>query len=192
MIVLFKQPGPLTLDSLITTAVFMISTNSTIITSNATLTSATLSNNNATIYCFSPPQDNSQTATIIVAGQYYNSYTVCSYHKHLQTGSDGMPFGLQITASASLTWLPPPNTNCTFNYTVNITNSSCSMTVYSNSTSLILIDELIGSAYDSSWAERVVQLTREQNYSFAVAVTDSTGQNGPWSDQLRVMWDGEY
>ena len=93
-------------------------------------------------------------------------------------GAGGMPVALQIIAlvySASLTWLPPPNTNCTFNYTVNITNSSCSMTVYSSSTSLILTD----------------LLTRGQNYSFAVAVTDSTGQHGPWSDQLRVTWDGK-
>ena len=50
------------------------------------------------------------------------------------------------------------------------------MTVYSSSTSLILTD----------------LLTREQNYSFAVAVTDSTGQHGPWSDQLMGAWDGEY
>ena len=90
-----------------------------------------------------------------------------------------MPVALKIIASVcltSLTWLLPPNTNCTFNYTVNITNSSCSMTVYSSSTSLILTD----------------LLTRGQNYSFAVAVTDSTGQHGPWSDQLMVAWDGEY
>ena len=86
-----------------------------------------------------------------------------------------MPFELQITAPASLTWLPPPNTSCVFNYTVNITNSSCSMTVYSSSTSLILTD----------------LLTRGQNYSFAVAVTDSTGQHGPWSDQLMVTLDGK-
>ena len=86
-----------------------------------------------------------------------------------------MPFGLQITAPASLTWLPPPNTNCVFNYTVNITNSSSSMTVYGSSTSLILTD----------------LLTRGQNYSFAVAVTDSTGQHGPWSDQLRTVWEGK-
>ena len=82
-----------------------------------------------------------------------------------------MPFQLQITASASLT--APPNTNCTFNYTVYITNSSCSMTVYSSSTSLILTDLLI----------------RGPNYSFAV--TDSTGQHGPWSDQLMVAWDSK-
>ena len=85
-----------------------------------------------------------------------------------------MPFELEITAPASLTWLPPPNTNCVFNYTVNITNSSCSMPVYSSSTSLILTD----------------LLTRGQNYSFTVAVTDSTGQHGPWSDQLMVTYDG--
>ena len=91
------------------------------------------------------------------------------YSFHL--GADSKPFGLQITTSASLTWLPPPNTNCTFNYTVNITNSSCSMTVYSSSTSLILTD----------------LLTHGQNYSFAVAVTDSTGQHGPWSEQLHMM-----
>ena len=44
----------------------------------------------------------------------------------------------------------------------------------SNSTSLILTD-----------------LTRGENYSFAVAVTDCTGQHGPWSEELRVTWDGE-
>ena len=47
--------------------------------------------------------------------------------------------------------------------------------MYSNSTSLILTD-----------------LTRGENYSFAVAATDSTGQHGPWSEELRVTWDGEY
>ena len=50
------------------------------------------------------------------------------------------------------------------------------MTVYSSNTSLILTD----------------LLTSEQNYSFAVAVTDSTGQHGPWSDQLIVTYDGRY
>ena len=51
------------------------------------------------------------------------------------------------------------------------------MTVYSSNTSLILTD----------------LLTSGQNYSFAVAVTDSTGQHGPWSDQLmRVTYDGRY
>ena len=49
------------------------------------------------------------------------------------------------------------------------------MTVYSSSTSLILTD----------------LLTRGQNYSFAVAITDSTGQHGPWSDQLMVTYDGK-
>ena len=50
------------------------------------------------------------------------------------------------------------------------------MTVYSSNTSLILTD----------------LLTSGQNYSFAVAVTDSTGQHGPWSDQLLVTYDGRY
>ena len=50
------------------------------------------------------------------------------------------------------------------------------MTVYSSNTSLILTD----------------LLTSGQNYSFAVAVTDSTGQHGPWSDQLMVTYDGRY
>ena len=77
----------------------------------------------------------------------------------------------------ALTWLPPhSDLNCSFNYTVNITNSS-SVTeqMYSNSTSLILTN-----------------LTRGENYSFAVAVTDSTGQHGPWSEELRVTWNGEF
>ena len=50
------------------------------------------------------------------------------------------------------------------------------MTVYSSNTSLILTD----------------LLTSGQNYSFAVAVTDSTGQHGPWSDQLMVTYHGRY
>ena len=50
------------------------------------------------------------------------------------------------------------------------------MTVYSSNTSLILTD----------------LLTSGQNYSFAVAVTDSTGQHGPWSDQLMVTYHGMY
>ena len=62
------QSGPISLDSFITTAVFMISTNSAVIVSNATLTSATLSNNNTIISCLSPPQYNIQTANIIVTG----------------------------------------------------------------------------------------------------------------------------
>ena len=80
---------------------------------------------------------------------------------------------------AVLTWLAPPNgpTDCVFNYTINITNYSSSSSCYStsNTESLILTDDLI---------------TRGHNYSFAVAVTDSTGQHGPWSDQLIVTYDG--
>ena len=102
-------------------------------------------------------------------------------------GAANSPSNLSITASklppTVLTWLPPPNgpTDCVFNYTINITttsssSSSCSMTVYSSNTSLILTD----------------LLTSGQNYSFAVAVTDSTGQHGPWSDQLMVTYHGRY
>ena len=80
---------------------------------------------------------------------------------------------------AVLKWLAPPNgpIDCVFNYTINITNYSSSSSCYStsNTESLILTDDLI---------------TRGHNYSFAVAVTDSTGQHGPWSDQLTVTYDG--
>ena len=102
----------------------------------------------------------------------YDLYTI---------GTEITPSGVTISttiatdiSSAVLHWLPPAdNLNCSFNYTVNITNSS-SVTeqMYSNSTSLILTD-----------------LTRGENYSFVVAVTDSTGQHGPWSKELRVTWD---
>ena len=71
-----QQSGPISLDSFITTAVFMISTNSALIVSNATLTSATLSNNNTMISCLSPPQYNIQTATIIVAGMLLSTLCV--------------------------------------------------------------------------------------------------------------------
>ena len=96
-------------------------------------------------------------------------------------GATSPPFNLTVTSSVLLTWLAPPNgpTDCVFNYTINITNYSSSSSYYStsNTESLILTDDLI---------------TRGHNYSFAVAVTDSKGQHGPWSDQLTVTYDGRY
>ena len=97
------------------------------------------------------------------------------------SGAASPPSNLSIINKppVSLTWLAPPNgpTDCVFNYTINITNYSSSSSCYSisNTESLILTDDLI---------------TRGHNYSFAVAVTDSTGQHGPWSDQLTVTYDG--
>ena len=144
------------------------------VTSTATLSGAQLSHNNFTLEClllgFGQPLSDTIVTTDISYKHFYFKI-LCSV-----LGATCPPSNLTITASASLTWLPPSNTNCTFNYTVNITNSSCSMTVYSSSTSLILTD----------------LLTRGQNYSFDVAVTDSTGQHGPWSDQLMVTYDGMY
>ena len=97
------------------------------------------------------------------------------------SGAAISPSNLSIsTAPVSLTWLAPPKgpTDCVFNYTINVTNYSSSSSCYStsNTESLILTDDLI---------------TRGHNYSFAVAVTDSTGQHGPWSDQLTVTYDGK-
>ena len=74
-----QQSGPLSLDSFITTAVFMITTNSAVIVSNAKLTSAVLSHNNTTISCLSPPQSNIQTATTIIAGISVNQFS-CIFH----------------------------------------------------------------------------------------------------------------
>ena len=97
------------------------------------------------------------------------------------SGAANPPSNLSITSKppVSLTWLAPPNgpTDCIFNYTINITNYSSSSSCYStsNTESLILTDDLI---------------TRGHNYSFVVAVTDSTGQRGPWSDQLTVTYEG--
>ena len=96
-------------------------------------------------------------------------------------GAVSSPSNLSIINKppVSLTWLhvAPPNgpTDCVFNYTINITNYSSSSSCYStsNTESLILTDDLI---------------TRGHNYTFAVAVTDSTGQHGPWSDQLTVTY----
>ena len=62
-------PGPQTLGDFITTAVFIISTDSAVIISNATLNSARLSNNNNTLACDSPP-NNDETVTITVAGNH--------------------------------------------------------------------------------------------------------------------------
>ena len=64
------QSGPQTLGDFITTAVFMITTDSTVIISNATLKSARLSNHINMVVCDSPPQDNDQTATITIAGTH--------------------------------------------------------------------------------------------------------------------------
>ena len=110
---------------------------------------------------------------IIICFNYYNN----------SQGAASPPSNLSIIKKpqVSLTWLAPPNgpTDCVFNYTINITNYSSSSSCYStsNTESLILTDDLI---------------TRGHNYSFAVAVavTDSTGQHGPWSDQLTVTYDG--
>ena len=72
-----KNPStePQTLGDFITTAVFITSTNSTAISSDATLKSAALSLNNNMLTCKSPPQDNAQTATITIAGN--NNYYCC-------------------------------------------------------------------------------------------------------------------
>ena len=66
--------GSHTLGDFNTTVNFITSTNSLVIISNATLKSASFSNNNSTISCESPPQDNVQRATIIVAGKVNNNY----------------------------------------------------------------------------------------------------------------------
>ena len=66
-----NNPGLQTLGDFITTAVFITSTDSTVIVSNATLKSAALSHNNNMLTCKSPPQDNAQTATITIAGNNY-------------------------------------------------------------------------------------------------------------------------
>ena len=103
------------------------------------------------------------------------------YHALSTKGAASPPSNLSIINKPPvlLTWLAPPNgpTDCVFNYTINITNYSSSSSCYStsNTESLLLTDDLI---------------TRGHNYSFAVAVTDSTGQHGPWSDQLTVTYDG--
>ena len=104
----------------------------------------------------------------------------CSFHfLNAVLCATSPPFNVTITSASILTWLAPLNgpTDCAFNYTINITNYSSSSSYYStsNTESLILTDDLI---------------THGHNYSFAVAVTDSTGQHGPWSDQLTVTYDG--
>ena len=48
------------------------------------------------------------------------------------------------------------------------------------------------TVYTSSTLLTLTELTRGRNYSFAVAVTDSTGQHGPWSEQLMVEYNGKW
>ena len=64
------QSGPQSLGDFITTAVYMITTDSTVIISNATLKSARFSNHNNMVVCQSPPQDNDMTVTITIAGTH--------------------------------------------------------------------------------------------------------------------------
>ena len=70
-----------------------------------------------------------------------------------------------------------PQTVSSTTLSISLTTVAIARSCYSasNTESLILTDDLI---------------TRGHNYSFAVAVTDSTGQHGPWSDQLTVTYDG--
>ena len=160
------------------------------IVSNATLMDAALIHNDISISCYSISSPDIRNKLFKIAGKNGKLFLMLHY---CAAGAENPPLGVNIsysniTNTTVLTWLPPaPNgpTDCVFNYTINITttssssSSSCSMTVYSSNTSLILTD----------------LLTSGQNYSFAVAVTDSTGQHGPWSDQLMVNnWNniGEY
>ena len=158
------------------------------LTSTATLSGALLSDDNITLQCRVFVQISPMIDTIVTKGTCIVRMTIiimliCLFTMHAVLGATTPPFNLTIISPAVLTWLPPaPNgpTDCVFNYTINITttsssSSSCSMTVYSSNTSLILTD-LLTSGQNSD--------------SFAVAVTDSTGQHGPWSDQLMVTYDG--
>ena len=137
------------------------------------------------INCLSPAQSTIHSETITIAGndlRYVKIVLICLYTERCSTFSIKPEYHCQqATSSTNMATSSSYNgpTDCVFNYTINITttsssSSSCSMTVYSSNTSLILTD----------------LLTSGQNYSFAVAVTDSTGQHGPWSDQFMVTYDG--
>ena len=119
----------------------------------------------------------SEEVSLNLNKKYYKLYMYALSTKGAASPSSNL--SIITKPPVSLTWLAPPNvsTDCVFNYTINITNYSSSSSCYStsNTESLILTDDLI---------------TRGHNYSFAVAVTDSTGQHGPWSDQLTVTYDG--
>ena len=145
----------------------VFSTFGLVVFSNATINQVTLSQHNSVITCQQTDPD-SLTSTSIqmsinVAGTVTppSNLTLISNNEHTR-----------------LTWLPPSNEpSCSFNYTVNITNTASVVNqMYSNSTSLVIPTDL----------------TRGETYSFAVAVTDRTVQHGPWSEELRVTWDGMY
>ena len=103
-------------------------------------------------------------------------WILCPCFLGAENSPSGVTFNTTKNKSAILTWLPPPYVpNCSFNYTVNINSYSVTEQMYTNSTSLILTD-----------------FTHGENYSFAVAVTDSTGQHGPWSEELRVDGGNYY
>ena len=150
--------------------------------SNATINSVQLSDHDSAITCESTVFGIVKSDAIMIAGNFEEVLVSAFNYCNNTQGAASPPSNLSIIVNkppVSLTWLAPPNgpTDCVFNYTINITNYSSSSSCYSTSNTelLILTDDLI---------------TRGHNYSFAVAVTDSTGQHGPWSDQLTFTYDG--
>lgn len=144
----------------------VFSTFGPVVFSNATINDVTLSQHNSVITCQTDPDSITSTSiqmSINVTGIVTppSNLTLISNNKHTR-----------------LTWLPPSNEpNCSFNYTVNITNTASVVNqMHSNITSLMIPTDLMHG----------------ETYSFAVAVTDRAGQHGPWSEELRVKWDGMY
>ena len=107
----------------------------------------------------------------------FNDQFLILLYKGAETPLSGLKATVLSTTplELSVTWQPPPNTaNCTFNYTVNITNSSSiTQQIFSNFNLLLLKN-----------------LSYGENYSFAVAVIDTVGQYGPWSEKIWVTWNG--
>ena len=165
----------------------------------ATIDSVQISDHDNNITCRS--QISTTHWTITIAGKCFQrcANTVLTMYACINfftKGAANSPSKLSISTASeivSLTWLAPPNgpTDCVFNYTINITNYSSSSSCYStsNTESLILTTDN-DTDTDTNDDTYLNQLTHGHNYSFAVAVTDSTGKHGPWSDQLTVTYGG--
>ena len=100
------------------------------LTSTATLRGAQFSHNNFVLECLLLHLGIISNRTAMIEG---NNCTSCKLSPQIIInhsilfiiGASNPPSSLTIASPATLTWLPPAgDLNCSFNYTVNITNSS--------------------------------------------------------------------
>ena len=175
------MPNTAQLGDFATTAAF--SNNNYEIMSNATINDVSLLHNNKIISCFTPSSENFLTKSIKIAGKCHRMTSIIMITLNYDyKGAEIPPSGLEVIVSSieplllMITWQPPLHeANCTFNYTLNISNSSITQWHMFSSFNLLVL----------------TNLSYEENYSFAVAIIDSIGQHGPWSEWMTWSY-GEH